>query len=426
MNIQADLKNANYSRLIICLILFTISLLCRLYQISLYPSSFFHDEVDNAINVISNIAGIGNGLFDFDWKPQPAFGVFLQSLSVEQFGPGVFAMRFPTAILSSIAVVLFYLICSFTFTPLVSICGAVAFGFHPGYLHFSRATWENSWVCLWNLLAIYGLIKLLSSKALHRQLISTLIVSTSAFFAYISYFGGRATIVCALILYINFLLMPPKNLSRRNTVINLILLLLVFLLFLTPYYNRPESIFFDTRTNALLQIQDSSLIPESINYKDVGQRFITASEWFFLPRHLDLRYFPDDQPLFNPLILALIVLGIIYSYRYKQFNLIVIAFSFVPYYLGQICTVGTPNFARAIVALPGFFILSVIGMDLIAKKYKLVGNLFIIFLSIYLTFSGIQQYSKHITSQTVKESFEPAIRLEDVDLWWGKKQRDYD
>jgi len=123
------------------------ALLLRLYALDRIPAVVFHDECDNLVNVYQILHGRGPGFFGIDWKPQPAASVYIVSLAVRA-GMSVFSLRAVTALFSVAALVPYYLLVRRAVSAPAALLASWLLATDIWYLHFSRAGWDNVFVCV--------------------------------------------------------------------------------------------------------------------------------------------------------------------------------------------------------------------------------------------------------------------------------------
>ena len=63
-----------------------VALFIRLFSLTDIPPNLVPDEAENLITVYRIMADIGPGFFELDWKPQPAFSVYMMGWFMGFFG----------------------------------------------------------------------------------------------------------------------------------------------------------------------------------------------------------------------------------------------------------------------------------------------------------------------------------------------------
>lgn len=198
-----------FSRLDLLLLVLILAgaLLLRLVNLENFPDNFNPDEADNFQDAMLVLYGPPeeNSFFGFDWKPQPAYSVYMMSAFLSVFGETVTAMRLPSAILSCLALIPFYLLLRRQFSIVASTLATVLMAANLWYLNFSRSAWENVHIAFYMLCAMLFLLLALDRvSGGPKQWRMWLYFVSSSFFCALGlygYFGGRA-IVLALAAYL--------------------------------------------------------------------------------------------------------------------------------------------------------------------------------------------------------------------------------
>lgn len=139
----------------------------RIYNLGSFPDTVLADEADNAQSAVRILYGQppANGLFGFDWTPQPAFSVYKEAAFIAIFGFNILAMRLPSAVLSALALVPFYLLLRRQLSITASALATILLGTNVWYLNFSRSGWNNVDVCFYLLMAMLFLLLAIDAVA---------------------------------------------------------------------------------------------------------------------------------------------------------------------------------------------------------------------------------------------------------------------
>ena len=131
--------------LLILALLVLVAFVIRVYQLGSFPDTVLADEADNAQAAVRILYDQPpeNGFFGFDWTPQPAFSIYKEAAFIAIFGFNIMAMRLPSALISSLALIPFYLLLRRQFSTVTSLLAAVLLATSVWYLNFSRSSWNN-------------------------------------------------------------------------------------------------------------------------------------------------------------------------------------------------------------------------------------------------------------------------------------------
>ena len=403
----------------------TAATVVRFWKLGLIPTVFFHDECDNTFNAIEILQNKGPGIYDLDWKPQPALAVNIIALSLRLLGPGAFAIRMPSALISLLGLLAFFAVSRRVAGRLAATLGTLLLAFHPGYLHYSRAGWENVQICLYALLAIDAIDRAEAGKGLWWWGIAGALAAVGS----LVYFGGR-TIIVALIMYIPIALLYPRR-PLRDVVIGVGLMLAAIILVLSPsiptlYHHWDD---FNRRTQAVLITHE---LPEGSSSAALVRK-VAANAWRSARFPFDgsvsqqPRYFLPGRPLFSwPANVALVV-GLVSSvigcFRRTVIWWIALAVTFV---LTQALTSGTPHLARGIAMLPIGFLFMTLGIDAIIRMLgarRGVASVILSGLALGMAFADARAYFRWAQSQELAQALQPAVELRDFQDWWRFQNR---
>jgi 4-amino-4-deoxy-L-arabinose transferase-like glycosyltransferase len=152
-----------------------VSLAIRVYNLGTFPDTLLADEADNAQDAVRNLYGLGpvNGFFGLDWTAQPAFSSYLMSAFLFVLGPTGEAIRLPSALISALALIPFYLLLRRQFSVIATLLTTLLLATNVWYLNFSRSGWNNVHVCFYMLMAMLfltlALDTLTSKPSAHLQ-----------------------------------------------------------------------------------------------------------------------------------------------------------------------------------------------------------------------------------------------------------------
>ena len=133
------------------------ALALRLYSLDDIPTNITADEKDN-LQVVFRIQETGQpGFFGLDWKPQPAFSMYLAREFMRVFGDTAFGLRMPSAIFSVLALFPFYALIRRVVGVPAGLAAVALLATGRWYLHFSRSGWENVQTAFFALLAAWAI-----------------------------------------------------------------------------------------------------------------------------------------------------------------------------------------------------------------------------------------------------------------------------
>jgi dolichyl-phosphate-mannose-protein mannosyltransferase len=172
----------------------------RIYRLGSFPDTVLADEADNAQSAVEILYDHPpeNGFFGFDWTPQPAFSIYKEAAFISIFGFNIMAMRLPSALISTLALIPFYILLRRQFSISASFLATSLLATNVWYLNFSRSGWNNIDICFYMLMAMLFLMWALDAiqASSARPWLKWVYFAASGFFCALGLYGyppGRAT-----------------------------------------------------------------------------------------------------------------------------------------------------------------------------------------------------------------------------------------
>ena len=379
----AGLRFSRLDLLVLGLIVVS-ALALRLFNLSGFPDTFNPDEADNFQDAMSNLYGTprANGFFGFDWKPQPAYSVYLLSAFITVLGPTVTAMRLPSALISVLALVPFFLLLRRQFSTLAAGLATLLLSASLWYLNFSRSAWENVHVAFYMLSAMLFLTLALDRVVEGwRAWRLWLYFALSGFFCALGlygYFGGRA-IILAVAAYFPVALWFYRRHWRTLLVGFIVTGAVATLLFL------PQLLFildnwelFNNRSSVvvILNSPEFAANPLQTLWEQITRN--AAGPWVGIstPRYLG-RYTPLGEPFLDLATGYLVLAGIFLSLfwrrtRRRPETWLWWVMLLVSWGLTQVLTSETPDAARGVGWMPALLYFAAVSIE---GLYALIGRL---------------------------------------------------
>ncbi len=198
-------------KLILILIL-SLAFFLRLFWLESYPPGVTADEIGQGYSAYSILKTGSDEWGDYlpinprgfgDYKP-PLY-TYLTIPSISLFGLNIFAVRLPSAILSSLTVLIIFLLVREIFNSKVGLIAAFFTAISFWNVHYSRLAWESNIGCFTYLLAVY--LFLLSLK--HRP-----VLILSALFFGISMFTYHSFKVLSLLTVLGLFILYREQLLK--------------------------------------------------------------------------------------------------------------------------------------------------------------------------------------------------------------------
>jgi 4-amino-4-deoxy-L-arabinose transferase-like glycosyltransferase len=349
------------------------ALAVRLYNLGSFPDTLLADEADNAQDSVRILYGQPpvNGFFGVDWTSQPAFSIYKGAAFIGLFGFTMTAIRLPSALISGLALIPFYLLLRRQFSLTASLLAAVLLGTSVWYLNFSRSGWNIVDLCFFMPMAMLFLLRGLDSLAPEtpprRRGIDFV---ASGFFCALALYGypaGRA-IVVVLGLFLPLALYFYRAQARQVLLGYIVLAAVTALLF------APQALYalrnwehFNGRTGVvfLLNNPDFQADPRGTLVKQFSWNL--RGPWDGRVNNTP-QYFPAGEPqldrLSGVLVLAGMLLTLVLSaYRQRPETWLWWLMLLSIWFFTQILTANTPNGARGLAYVPALYYFAAAGLD---------------------------------------------------------------
>jgi 4-amino-4-deoxy-L-arabinose transferase-like glycosyltransferase len=209
---MSRLASRRWETLFVSLVLIA-AFVIRVYELGSFPDTVLADEADNAQDSVRILHGLvpQNGFFGLDWTAQPAFSAYKEAAFIAVLGFNIFAMRLSSALLSTLALLPFYLLLRRQFSIIASMLATVLLATDVWYLNFSRSGWNCIDICFYMLMTmlflVWGIDAIPVESRSHKR--KWIYFAAAGFFAALGLYGypaGRAiTLACIVFLPIALL-----------------------------------------------------------------------------------------------------------------------------------------------------------------------------------------------------------------------------
>lgn len=382
--------NLRNKRNLVLVILSLIFLLSRIIRISSIPSSVYWDEASigyNAYSVLQTGKDEWGESFPLHFR---AFGefklpVYIYSVVpfIKIFGLNAFSVRIPSAIYSSLSIILLYLVAKMiTRNERASLFSAFILVVTPWMYIFSRTGYEAVAGLTFYLSGIYFLVKNLDEKSGTGFLFGTF------FFILSTYSYNSFRLISPVVLFTFFVLKVVKLLSDKSNLRGHFLVSIfsfcIFFVSLVPV--------------ARLYIYDSgSVRMQTVGLEgDLSQKAISFTKNFLSHFSPEFLFFEGDSnlrsqnPGFGQLYYVsfpLLILGLIQIIRKRNIFGFMVVFLMVLGIIPAALTRESPHALRSIASFPFFTVMIAIGLEYLTSIFKKINKkVFVFVVTIYLIF----------------------------------------
>lgn len=406
----------------------------RLAALGSFPRNLMADEADNLAVVYSILYRDRPALFGLDWKPSPAFSMYVASPFVALWGETVLGLRLPAALSSVAALLPLYALYRRQLAPAPSLLALTLLSASVWYLNFSRSGWENVHIVLLTAVAAWLLVRALEGDGW----LPWALCGGAASLGLYGYFAGRA-ILPALLAYAPFALWRRRGQARR-TVLGYALLVVVALSLFVPQLPaiRANPAKFNVRAERVSVIRAArtetgyfgreGVVPVLLYQAARNARFFfdgsaLGGEAYSPPeqRLQDTRprYSPFGRALLDPATGLLFAAGLALSLgggtRYALWWVLLL----VPWALTQLLTINTPDAARGIGMLPAVYFFVALSLDRLWSAFAGIraARPLIAAAVLAITCGTTLTYFSWAGSDEALAAREPAVPLEEFAAW---------
>ena len=381
-------------------VIFAVCIAVRLWHLGTVPRIITADETDNLQVAYKIIKGTGPGVFGFDWKPAPIFSLYPLAWSIQTFGDSVVAFRMFPVILSLLTIVMFYVVARESMGARAALLAMALLGTNLWFLSFSRTAWENTNAALFALGACWCTQRAIKTGRYDWWVRAGVFVA----FGFYGYFTGRFIFIPVGMMA--GLAIVLRQAPWRRTFFGLGLAAIVSAVLFAPQARRIYNDWdhFNSRTKNV-SVFNSGKEPyegRTNGWEIAGinlQRNIRGFIFFDkteVGRGLWARYNPDFRPpldlIAGPLFLAGLITGL-WRWRktYGWFTF------FVPLFVAEVFSKGTPDLARGILFAPFYFLfIGLLFEELLnriePRRTRIIGSVAAAALVAFIGFSNVYDY----------------------------------
>ena len=345
------------SRNILLILILTIAALLRFYQLGHNPPELYVDEVSNGYNAYSILKTAmdeyGNFLpltFRAFGDYNPALSVYLLVPAIVVFGLNEFAVRFPSALLGTLTVLLTYFLAKKLFEETkykfsIAHISALLLAISPWHLQFSRYDHEANFMVFF---VVLGTTLFLFSKNNYR----VLVLSAISFAATLNTYQGAKIWVPVILMAL--VLIYKKQLLKWK--LKLLIPALIVIVGTIPIVTNLQQSTIRARSAGIFEKEEPVKLFISGYLSHFSPNFL-----FVTPDNIGRHSIPGMGHLYIfelPLILAGIIFAIRSKTPHKKFLFAWLLLAPIPAALAT----PTPHALRSITFLPIFSILAAIGL----------------------------------------------------------------
>lgn len=396
-----------------------VGLAVRLVELGTIPGNVTADEADNTQYALHARLGTGPGFFEFDWKPQPMYSVWLMSRVMNLAGWTVFGMRLTSAVISVLALVPFYLLARRQVGQVAATATTLMLATNLWYLHFSRSGWENVHVALYALGASYFALRALETADVRRWARSWALAGVFCALGLYGYFAGRLVVV-GLLAFLPFAVLQRRAEWQRVLTGYGIMLTVAALLFAPEAWyiaNHREA--FGNRTQAVFAFRGVTSLAEAGDV--LASQLLLAVRGFVLfdpTLSYNSRYNPQGQGMLDAAAGCLFLVGLVVSLRRWRDTALWWCVLLTGIGATQVLASGTPDGARAVGFAPFLYLFVALGIQTLVRRLPVRrAGAVVAAVCLYSASTGLTEYFEWVRQPDTLNLRRPAVELADFEAW---------
>lgn len=406
-----------HKRFCLTLLVFFSSLILRSIWLDSLPYNLNPDEADNLTTYLLAKHTNNPSLLGFNWNGAPAINIYLIGFFWELFGKSFFGLRFLSALLSSLSILVFFVLSrKVTKNPALAFIFSLSLATNPWFLNFSRSGWENVFNALTLMIIFLGFYFLYLKQSFKMALFLLILGSVASFYFY---HPGKLFFPAVVLI---LLIIPNLKKLKAHLFTFFLFFLISFLLILPQLKSmltQPVKSFDRLQAVSIWKKPNSSQLFKN-NLKRNLDGFLFFKRASFID-HLNLRYIPLNSNPLQPFLIPFYLTGLgVASIKYPY----LLIFYLIVLLPVQIFSLDTPNAARAVHVVGAIYFFTLLGANFLLRKLSSLKPLscqsvffIFIFLTLIISLSDAKIYYQWISSAQTLKAREPAIWKNEYQAW---------
>ncbi|MDO8269937.1 MAG: glycosyltransferase family 39 protein [Candidatus Levybacteria bacterium] len=313
---------------IVIAIIFTFSIILRLYNIGTLTPGMQGDEVIVAYS--AKELGSSYSPFTTSNFGHGTMIPYMVLIATRIFGDTITSIRFPSAIFGGLGVIVFYLLLRFYFKPSLAFAGSLFFAFAYTNIALSRVIYEPTAAIFFQIIAILFLLLAIKKKDFFYYAALGIILGLGNY----TYINFRLFTLFSLLLLCGFLILQKFQLQKKILFLSTaVIFLVVGIMPLGHYFLiHPDQL---VARAAVLSIFNQNLSMQEIISNIHGN--ISQLRYIFLsPGDPNFRINPGKTAMFDITTIVLAFIGFIYLIKRNIKVLILVGVLSLPFIVSDI------------------------------------------------------------------------------------------
>lgn len=404
--------NTHKAELLLVLIILIAAFLIRFVNLELNPYSFINDEGEMGKNGACIMQGTCLEILETGWSQQPRLAFLPTGLSVSLLGRTALAVRLPSALIGTLAVLAVYLFSREVFDKRTAWVAASILAALPVHVHFSRLGVDNIMDSLTTALILWLVFRGIKRSST----LSFLAAGIIGGLCFYTYPGSRLAPAIGLFIlgYMGLRTRKVLKAQGRNFLIYSLALAITAAPIISYFVTHIQN--FSARMNIVGIFVNSTFQNEMMTYNKSAFEVITGqvmkSSLVFIATGAPWNFYNSPKPYLVPLLAIFFMLGLVYTlWRIKDPRYLgLFVWFWAAIILGSCLTVGPPSSQRMLASISALAIITAIGISktvgFLPQTGKFIRWLAPLSLLIIVLFTCYQNISFYFIDYQVNHYFE--------------------
>ena len=353
------------AELLLVLIILVAAFLIRFVNLELNPYSFINDEGEMGKNGVCILQGTCLEIMETGWSQQPRLAFLPTGLSVSLLGTTALAVRLPSALIGTLAILAVYLFSREVFDKRTAWVAASILAALPVHVHFSRLGVDNIMDSLTTALILWLLFRGIKRSST----ISFLAAGIIGGLCFYTYPGSRLAPAIGLFIF-GYLCLRTRDVlkaQRRNFLVYFLALAITAAPILGFFVSHVQD--FSARMNSVGIFANSAFQNEMTTYNKSAFEVITGqvmkSSLVYIATDAPSNFYNSPKPYLVPLLAIFFMLGLAYTLRRIKDPryLALFVWFWAAIILGSAFTAGPPSSQRMLASVSALAIITAIGIS---------------------------------------------------------------
>ncbi len=394
-------------------IIFILAIFLRIYQFNEIPPGIYVDETNAALDALYIIEGRQVTPFGAGWYGTPNGYIYYMAGIIKLLGANWLSLKLISLIPAILTIPAIFFLTRLLFGPIPGLIAMLLMATSRWHLSMSRWGWNETAPPLFQVLAIFFLIRGLRDRRALDYAISGIISGLMTY----TYLSSRLALFTIFLFIVYWFITDPAGwkVSLRGSWAGLLIFFLSIFIAIGPslvtYITDPFS--FNNRVNEISILRD---INEQNSIRPLADNILDILKFFHHTGDLQGKHNLPGEPMVDPLTGLFFAVGLIYAIiKLRDYRCFLLMTWLIIGLAGSFLSSNheSPQSYRSLTALPAVIILAATTLDMSARSLNLaiksrngstklplvLNNLAIIFLMIILIGASTWEVNTYFTKQ---------------------------